>query len=182
MDQESVFTLIWLAMGILLVASELFLPGLVAVFLGAAAMAVSLLRWAGVLSGWSESFFAWMLLSIFMVFGLRSVVQRWFRPEESRNNTDEDLAAFGQIVEVVEECHENEDAPPTGRIRFQGSTWPAFSAQGTVPRGARARLVYRDNLTWVIEAVEEKLLSDENEPLTAVPPAASANVKQPNEA
>ena len=185
MDQESIFTLIWLAMGILLVASELFLPGMVAVFLGAAAMAVSLLRWAGMLSGWSESFFAWMLLSISMVIGLRGVVQRWFRPEESRNNTDEDLAAFGQVVEVVEDCHENEDAPPTGRIRFQGSTWPAFSAQGTVPKGERARLVYRDNLTWVIEAVDEKLLANENESLVAVPmtsSSSSSNLKQSNEA
>lgn len=182
MDEESMVTLLWLAMGILLMASELFLPGMVAVFLGAAASVVALLRWVGAIEGWSESFFAWTVLSFFMVLGLRSIVQRWFRPEESRVNTDEDIAAYGQLVEVVEDCHESDDAPPTGRIRFQGSTWPAFSTQGIVTKGARARLVYRDNLTWAIEAVEAALLEPALDTDAIVPTPLSTPRPQDDEA
>ena len=39
----------WLVGGIILLASELFLPGLVAMFLGLSAMVVALLRWLGVI-------------------------------------------------------------------------------------------------------------------------------------
>lgn len=157
---DSVITLIWLAVGLLLMAAELFLPGLVVVFLGVSAVVVALLRWVGLVTDLPMSFLAWMVISIALVVGLRGAVRRWFPPEESKGETDEDLAAFGTVVDVVEDCHEADDEAPTGRIRFQGSTWPAMSASGVVKKGQRAKLVYRQNLTWVVEPVELPLLDE----------------------
>lgn len=158
METELILTLVWLATGLLLMASELFLPGMVTVFLGASAVAVAILRFVGVVSDLPMSFLAWMVLSIVSVVGLRGALRRYFPPDESRGQTDEDLAAFGAIVDVVEDCGEGDSEAPSGRIRFQGSTWPAMSASGVVKRGQKARLVYRENLTWVVEPLGSPLL------------------------
>ena len=153
MDADLV-TLLWLAAGLLLMATELFVPGLVVVFLGISAVAVAILRWVGLVSDLPLSFLVWMVTSILMVVGLRGVVRRWFPPDESKGETDEELAAFGSIVDVMEDCHEASEESAIGRIRFQGSTWPAVTASGIVKRGQRAKLVYRQNLTWVVEPIE----------------------------
>ena len=44
---------------------------------------------------------------------------------------------------------------PAGRIRYQGTSWPAISLQGDIPAGRKARLLARDNLAWVVEPVED---------------------------
>ena len=54
-------------------------------------------------------------------------------------------------VEVVETVYTDN---LEGRIRFQGTTWAATSMDRTIPAGAKARLAYRENTSWVIESVE----------------------------
>jgi inner membrane protein len=61
---------------------------------------------------------------------------------------DEDVDAYGHIVEVIEPVSPDDHK---GRIAFRGSTWTATSATEPIPAGARARVVYRDNITWVVE-------------------------------
>jgi membrane-bound ClpP family serine protease len=61
---------------------------------------------------------------------------------------DEDLDAFGTIVEVTESIHPDHSG---GRIRLRGSTWKATSVSEPIEAGARARVVYRDNLVWVVD-------------------------------
>lgn len=146
-------TWIWLIAGLLLMGAEFFVPGFVVVFLGFSAVVVSMLRFLGLVDGLTASFLIWIALSVVSVLVLRSGLRKWFPPEEHRGDTDEDMAAFGALVEVVEACPEQGEAAP-GRIRFQGSTWPAWSTQGTIPEGAQAKLVYRQDLSWVIEPVE----------------------------
>lgn len=152
-------TLIFLAVGLLLVAAELLIPGFVVIFAGLGALAVALLRWVGVIEGLPASFITWMVSSVLMVFALRGSLKRWFPPEESRHVDNEELDLFGRVVDVLEEVREaTADGEPTGRVRFGGTTWPAVTAEGTIPKGAKARLVYRDSLAWVVEpapALEE---------------------------
>jgi membrane protein implicated in regulation of membrane protease activity len=51
-------TWLWLLGGIILLASELLLPGLVAMFLGLGALVVALLRWLGLIDSLAYSFTA----------------------------------------------------------------------------------------------------------------------------
>lgn len=164
-------TLIFLAVGLLLTAAELFLPGFVVIFAGLGAIAVAILRWVGVVEGLPASFVAWMVSSVVMVLALRSSLKRWFPPEESRHVDNEDLDLYGRVVDVLEEVGEASDGgEPRGRVRFGGTTWPAVTAEGSIAKGAKARLLYRDGLAWVVEAAPAL----EEGTAELVPPAAAA--------
>lgn len=141
----------WLAGGAALLVSELALPGLVAAFLGAAALTVAGLRWAGFLDGFTSSALAFAGLSTVYVVALRSSIVKWFgQGESSRASTDEDVRTYGKVVEVVEAI----DGGAGGRIRLDGTTWPAHTLDGAaIPEGAQVRIVLRDNIGWVVEAV-----------------------------
>jgi membrane protein implicated in regulation of membrane protease activity len=145
-------TWLWLIAGILLIATELFLPGLVVCFLGAAAIIVAALRWFGLIPGLLESFTVWFVTSIVLLLGLRHFLLKWIPSESSYDLTDEDVIAVGSIVEVVETVS---DSNKQGRIRFAGTTWPAITRGETLLAGQKAKLLYRDNLVWVVESHQE---------------------------
>jgi inner membrane protein len=144
-------TWIWLIAGVLLIVTELFLPGLVVCFLGLGAILVAGLRWLGLLTGMVNSITAWFLISIVLLVGLRHVMLKWLPSERTYQMTDEDLEAVGSIVEVVEPISSIDQK---GRVRFGGTTWPAISKEGTIPKGKKAKLLLRDNLVWTVESYE----------------------------
>lgn len=145
-------TWIWFFAGIGLLATELFVPGLVVCFLGLAAMIVAGLRWAGFFPGLVESFTAWFVTSIVLLVGLRHFLVRWIPSERSFQTTDEDLEAVGTVVDVVQQISSGDQ---NGRVRFGGTSWPAVTREGVIPVGGKAKLVLRDNLVWIVEAVPE---------------------------
>jgi inner membrane protein len=153
MDLSTIITLVWLVAGVVLIGSEFISLSLVAGFLGAAALVVAGARFIG-LESLPISFLIWIATSAVLTVGLRGVLRRMLPGETSRDNTDEELAAFGTVVEVLEEC---DDSHQRGRIRFQGTTWPALTTGERIPAGARAKLVCRDKegLGWVIEPLPE---------------------------
>jgi inner membrane protein len=71
-----------------------------------------------------------------------------FSGEQGYELEDEDLDAFGTIVEVTDSIHPDHTK---GRIRLRGSSWYATSVSEPIEAGARARVVYRDNLVWVVD-------------------------------
>lgn len=148
-----VVTWIWLGVGLLLIAAELALPGLVVVFLGLAALLVGGLRAVGLVEGLPASMGVWVLSSGALTLGLRGVLRRYLPAEASRAQTDQALLDFGSRVEVVEAC---DDAGLEGRVRYQGTTWPAQALEGRIPVGAAARLVAQapGGIGWIVEACE----------------------------
>jgi membrane protein implicated in regulation of membrane protease activity len=153
-----IITWVWLIAGILLIATELFIPGLVVCFLGLGAIIVAGLRWLGLITGIIPSFTVWFITSIGLLLSLRHFLLRWIPSESTYTSSDEDLDAVGSIVEVVQTVSESEQ----GRIRYAGTTWPATTRHGTLLPGQKARLLYRDNLVWVVESHQE-LASAEKE-------------------
>jgi membrane protein implicated in regulation of membrane protease activity len=148
---KDLVTLLWLVGGLLLVASEVFVPGVVAVFLGASAMLVALSRWLGLFESAGASLLAWMGLSVTMTLVLRRTVTRYFPAETRHEPHQPEVVAFGREVEVLETIS---DGDANGRIRWEGTSWQATSTAGVIPPGGRVRLVYRNNLTWVVEPME----------------------------
>lgn len=146
---ENLSVWIWLIGGLLLMVSELFLPGIVAVFLGAAAVLVAGLQAVGVIEGLMTSILVWMGLSVGLTVSLRRTVAKYLPAEVTKKNLSQGEAdALGVEVEVLETVYEDNTE---GRIRYQGTTWPATSTRGTIDKGAAATLVARDNLAWLVE-------------------------------
>ncbi len=151
----------WLAFGIILMLLEFLLPGMVVVFLGAAAVLVSLAMGLGLLEGVLSSVTAWFISSIVLTLGLRGVVLKFIPTGDvSVAVLDEQIDSYGKIVSVAEEVGLEEG----GRIFFQGSTWPAITEKEHIPKGAKARILTRLNVTFVVEPVNEiDLLEDDLE-------------------
>lgn len=149
-------TWIWFLAGIGLIVAEIFLPGLVVSFLGLSAMIVAGLRWLGLFHGIIESFTAWFVISIVLLLTVRQLALKLLPSERTVQMTDEDVEAIGTVVDVVQPVNALDSA---GRIRFAGTTWPAITKEGLIPVGGKAKLLYRDNVVWVVEAyleLEEK--------------------------
>ena len=144
----------WIVIGIILMVLELIVPGMVLVFLGAGALVVAALIWAGPIQTWVVATTVWFIASLIMLVTLRHLFQRFVSGDVEEQSTDEDLDAFGHVVEVVEEIAPGKE----GRIRFRGSTWPAACYDATLEVGSSAKIIYRENLMWVVEptALETK--------------------------
>ncbi len=147
-------TMIWFFFGLALVLAEMLIPGLVVIFLGVGAMLVALLRFVGILQSEINSFTTWFILSLVLILALRWVFLRIFPPESAFVPTKEDEDSYGTIVEVIEKIQANNTE---GRIRFRGTTWPAICSDGIIPKGQKVKLLYRDNLSWVVESVPEQI-------------------------
>jgi membrane protein implicated in regulation of membrane protease activity len=140
----------WVVGGIALMLLEVIVPGMVLVFLGAAALIVAVSIWFGILAGWIPALTAWFVLSLGLLIVLRSLFQRLMPGDEGWSSTDEDADAYGQVVDVAETIPKG----AKGRIYFRGTTWPATCYDHTVQAGSQAKLVYRDNVVWIVEALD----------------------------
>lgn len=148
---------IWVGAGIALIVSEVFVPGGVVAFVGAAAVLVGIGQWLGWLESWISAFTAWFVISLVLLLALRRVVSRLLPGDSQTGSTDEDGEAFGTIVDVLETVS---PADPNGRIRYQGTGWPAICYEGTIARGEKAMIAARDNLVWIVERVDPAQLAD----------------------
>lgn len=143
--------------GLALMLLETIVPGGIAFFLGAGGLLVGGLRALGFLLDPLTAVVTWVFLSTGLTIALRPVMLRFVQGDISLAMTDEDAEAMGQTVTVIEPVGPEE----TGRIRFRGAAWDARTLEGTLPEGAEAQLLYRDNLTWIVEPADHSDLDAE---------------------
>lgn len=153
----TLLTWTFVAGGLLLMVLETVVPGGVAGFLGLGGLVIAGLRALGLLLDPWTAVITWVFLSVGLTIALRPLAMRFVRGETSLALTDEDAEAMGETVMVVEQVGEEEP----GRIRYRGATWEARAVEGTLPKGAEAALLYRDNLTWIVEAADDSDLDHE---------------------
>ncbi|MDH5561397.1 MAG: NfeD family protein [Deltaproteobacteria bacterium] len=158
MDNIAIF---WLVFGVILMLLELLLPGLVVVFLGTAAILVSLAMSLGFIEEILSSVTAWFISSIVLTLGFRGLVMKFIPAGDvSFGEPDNLIDSYGKIVTVVEEIGLEEG----GRILYQDSTWPAITEGEHIPIGAKAKILTRINVTFVVEPVfdlaDKDLLED----------------------
>jgi membrane protein implicated in regulation of membrane protease activity len=144
--------MVWFAGGVVLMLLEFVVPGGIAFFLGLGALLVGLCLQLGLIDGWLQAFTTWFIGSLALLFGLRGIVHKIVPAEVEHGKTDEDLDAYNQIVEVFERI----PAKGEGRIAFRDSTWIArnYHADRDLEKGSKVRIIFRDNLAWVVEACE----------------------------
>lgn len=150
MSQDTI-TLIWIVGGIALMLLELLVPGLVIVFFGAGAVVVGVLNWTGLVDSIVHSLTLWFVLSIVFVIIFRKIFMKMFPADTSYQLIEDDVLAAGKIVEVLKNI---DDQGVDGRISFEGTSWPASCDKGTIKAGNKARILYRDNISWIVEAAD----------------------------
>ncbi len=144
------FVLFWLILGAVLVVAELAAPGLVVVFLGLGAWVVAALAAAGIVSTPLGALGVWAGTSLALTLSLRGAAQKLLPSEITRKDVDEDAEFEDTIVDVITAVASDH---ADGRIRLQGTTWAARALDKPVPAGSKARLMYRENLIWVVTPV-----------------------------
>ncbi len=150
----------WLILGLSLIGAELLVPGLVVVFLGLAALIVAGSVAMGFVPHWIHQGTLWFTSSLGLIVALRRAATRIFPPETVVARVEEDDSdLFGEVVDVINAISPDHGE---GRIRLRGATWTAKSIEHSLPAGSKAKLVYRDNLVWVVEAATP-LLDDGGE-------------------
>ncbi|MDZ7715705.1 MAG: NfeD family protein [Balneolaceae bacterium] len=151
MDSETL-TLIFLIGGVAFMILETLIPGGVSFFLGFSGLLVGALRYFGILVEPGSSIITWLGTSIGLILLFRPLLMKYWGGESFFKLADEDLEAMDQIVEVVEPVNAEDNS---GRVRYQGISWQARTMEGTLESGAKAKIKYRDNVTWVVEPVDE---------------------------
>lgn len=140
--------LIWITAGIILIFLEFILPGLVSVFLGISALCVGLMIHFGWISGPLQTFGIWMALSILLIMTIRQLAAKFYLSDEEYNYQEEDDEAVGKEVDVTETIRPTDSK---GRIRFQGTDWPARSTEDVIRKGGKAVITSRDNISWIVK-------------------------------
>lgn len=151
------FTWVFIVGGFALMLLETVVPGGIAFFLGVGGVLVGGLRALGLLMDPLTALVTWVFLSTGLTIALRPLMLRFAEGEISLAVTDEDAEAMGQTVTVIEPVGPEEE----GRIRFRGAAWDARTLEGTLPEGAEAKILYRDNLTWIVEPADDSDLDAE---------------------
>lgn len=151
MDSETL-TLIFLIGGMVLMILETLLPGGVSFFLGFSGLLVGALRYFGILVEPGSSIITWLGTSIGLILLFRPLLMKYWGGESFFKLADEDVEAMDQIVEVVEPVNSEDNS---GRVRYQGISWQARTMEGTLEQGSKAKIKYRDNVTWVVEPLDE---------------------------
>lgn len=157
MDSE-LLTWIFLGGGLFLMLLETFVPGGVSFFLGLSGIMVGLLRYFGILLDPGFSVALWLICSVILVVAFRPLLKKYWGGQSTFKLADEDFEAMDQVVEITEPVNALDNS---GRIRYQGISWQARSVEGQLPAGTKAKIKYRDNLTWVVEPLDE--LEDDTE-------------------
>lgn len=150
MDSETL-TWIFIAGGIILMILETVLPGGVALFLGFSGLGVGVLRWLGFLTDPFWSVFLWLISSLGLTIAIRPFIKKYLKGERFFKFADEDYEAIDKEVDVVETVTDYDNS---GRIHFQGISWQARTMDGEIKPGQKARISYRENTTWIVEAME----------------------------
>ena len=115
----------WLLLGLLLLASELFIPGLIAAFFGLGALLVGLLTLLGLIDSLPAQVTVFSLSSILALWLLRRRFQRWLRGSEVdlAARDQDDAGLLGMRVRVLTDFVDG-----VGHVQLNGAKWDAESS------------------------------------------------------
>lgn len=139
---------VWALVGIALIGLEMLMPGFVIFFFGIGALATALFSLIPLVGG-----LLWLQILLFVVFSILSLLflRRRFTKIFAgtvfdSHHADPEETGVGETAEVIETVSPHTD----GRIRFQGTTWPARTRSATILPGSRAIVIERTGMTYII--------------------------------
>lgn len=136
--------IIWFLLGLVLILSELMLPGVVLLFFGIGAWLAATLLWLGVIDSLAMSLAVFTVTSVLSLLLLRKYVVRTFKGRKSgEDNVNEEQEFIGKLATVLETIDPNREG---GKIEFRGVQWNA-TAEEVIEKGVSVRIASRENLT-----------------------------------
>ena len=133
--------LVWFLVGIVFLALELLLPGLIVFFFGLGAWCVALLL--SLLSmSLAMQLLVFLLASLVLLLALRSFLKKVFLGR----TLEKDAMGSTQLLEGTGEVIEDILPPAFGKIKYSGSFWQASADQPLV-KGTAVRILEKNNLT-----------------------------------
>lgn len=138
--------LVWIAIGLVLAALEMVVPGLVIIWFGVAAVLT------GVLAIFVHN--PYFQYGAFLVFsGLGVFLAQWIgrkitRPEPEPLGALRLLGATGIVAEKIEPAK-------MGKVKVQGEEWRA-EAKEAIPTGERVRILRVDGTHLVVEVLKKE--------------------------
>ncbi len=147
----------WLILGALLVLSEFFITGIVAIFFGAGAILVGIATALGLLDTLPEQVITFAVLSVGSLLFARERIKVWFRGNVSdRWDGDKDLiASRGERVTVTQSFSDG-----VGQVRLSGVDWKAECDSGELHEGDTAWIVGHRGITLLVSASRPEQTDD----------------------
>lgn len=139
----------WLILGALLILSEFFLTGIVAVFFGVGALLVGILTVIGLIDSLPEQITVFSVLSIAALLFARERIRVWFRGKVSdRWDGDKDLLfSRGERATVSRTFVDG-----VGKVRLSGTDWTAESDDPDLTEGATVWITGHRGITLMVAA------------------------------
>jgi len=144
----------WLILGALLILSEFFITGIVAIFFGVGAILVGIATAVGLLDSLPEQVITFSVLSVGSLLFARDRIRVWFRGKVSdRWDGDRDLIATrGERVTVTRAFSEG-----IGHVRLSGAEWKAECRDGQLAEGDTAWVVGHRGITLLVSATRPQV-------------------------
>ena len=133
--------LVWFLVGIVFLALELLLPGLIVFFFGLGAWSVALLLPLVPMS-LAVQLLVFLGASLLLLLVLRSFVKKIFLGrtlDKEATDRTQPLEGTGEVIEDIK-------PPALGKIKYSGSFWQATADQPLV-KGTAVRILEKNNLT-----------------------------------
>ncbi|RHX90937.1 NfeD family protein [Leptospira stimsonii] len=139
---------IWIGGGIFLIFAEFFIPGTFVALLGTAGILTGILVYLFDFGlGWQLGI--WASLSTGLIYVGSQTIRKLFPAQTEHAIPADDQ--IGRLVPVVKDVLVERKG---GRVLFQGVEWDAVSKKSRIPQGSQARILSRDNLTFLVEPLE----------------------------
>ena len=139
----------WLILGALLVLSEFFATGIVAVFFGVGAILVGIATALGLVSAPAEQIVLFAVLSVAVLLLAREKIKVWFRGKVSdRWQGDQDpISARGARVTVTQAFDRG-----AGKVKLNGVEWKAECDSGEFKVGDIVWVIGHRGITLLVSA------------------------------
>jgi len=149
----------WLILGALLVLSEFFITGIVAIFFGIGAILVGIATALGLLDSLPEQVIVFSVLSVGALLFARDRIRIWFRGKVSdRWDGDKDLIATrGKRVTVSRDFSDG-----VGLVRLSGADWKAECDDGDLREGDTAWVIGHRGITLLVSSSRNEHPADQS--------------------
>ncbi|MCB1158524.1 MAG: NfeD family protein [Leptospiraceae bacterium] len=142
---------LWIILGVVLIVLEFGIPGTFVSFVGVSAIITGLLYGLFHFSFLNQIIIL-STLSFLLIFIGGTMLRKFFPP----NRTFKPLSVneeFGKIVPVINKVRIKKKG---GKVKYQGTVWEAVSFEEEIEEGQYAKLISRNNLTFLVEKAKEE--------------------------
>lgn len=149
----NLYLLIWFALGIIFIISELFIPGFTIFFFGCGALitAFSGLLFPTIADNYIYQLILWLLSSVLSLVFLRKKFSNTFT---GRINSNHAGNFIGKTALVISEI----DGKKPGRIKLNGTSWNGEASENVkIYKNETVRIVKKkesESLTFIVEKIE----------------------------